>query len=55
MCPYALWKIEFEEFSAIKDVFLYLISVESAPDMKQLLPVNSYKDHVFSIVILENI
>jgi hypothetical protein len=45
-------KIEFKEYSAIEDIFLYLISVESAPDMKQLLPVSSYKGYVFSIVPL---
>jgi hypothetical protein len=35
-------KFEFEQFSTIEDVFLYLVSV--APYMKQLLPVSSYKD-----------
>ncbi len=43
-------KFEFEEFSAIEDVFMYLVSV--APYMKQVLPVSSYKGYVFSIVPL---
>lgn len=43
-------KFEFEEFSTIEDVFLYLVSV--APYMKQVMPVSSYKGYVFSIVPL---
>jgi len=43
-------KFEFEQFSTIEDVFLYLVSV--APYMKQLLPVSSYNGYVFSIVPL---
>jgi hypothetical protein len=43
-------KFEFEEFSTVEDVFLYLVSV--APYMKQVLPVSSYKGYVFSIVPL---
>jgi hypothetical protein len=43
-------KFEFEQFSTIEDVFMYLVSV--APYMKQLLPVSSYKGYVFSIVPL---
>ena len=43
-------KFEFEEFSSIEDVFLYLVSV--APYMKQLMPVSSYKGYVFSIIPL---
>ena len=43
-------KFEFEQFSTIEDVFLYLVS--AAPYMKQLLPVSSYKGYVFSIVPL---
>lgn len=43
-------RFEFEEFSAIEDVFMYLVSV--APYMKQVLPVSSYKGYVFSIVPL---
>jgi hypothetical protein len=43
-------KFEFEEFSTIEDVFLYLVSV--APYMKQVLPVSSYKGYIFSLVPL---
>src|ERR671925_346482 len=43
-------KFEFEEFSSVEDVFVYLISI--APYMKQVLPVSSYKGYVFSIVPL---
>jgi hypothetical protein len=43
-------KFEYEEFSTVEDVFLYLVSV--APYMKQVLPVSSYKGYVFSIVPL---
>lgn len=43
-------KFEFEEFSSIEDVFLYLVSV--APYMKQVLPVSSYKGYIFSLVPL---
>ena len=45
-----LVKFEFEQFSTIEDVFLYLVSV--APYMKQVLPVSSYKGYVFSLVPL---
>jgi hypothetical protein len=45
-----LVKFEFEEFSTIEDVFLYLVAV--APYMKQVLPVSSYKGYVFSLVPL---
>ena len=43
-------KFEFEEFMAIEDVLLYLVSV--APYGKQVLPVSSYKRYIFSIVPL---
>src|SRR3989475_13266561 len=43
-------KFEFEEFSTVEDVFLYLVSV--APYMKQVMPVSSYKGYIFSIVPL---
>ncbi len=39
---------EFEEFETIEDVLVYLVSV--APYMKQILPISSYKDYVFSMV-----
>lgn len=43
-------KFEFEEFATIEEVFLYLVSV--APYMKQVMPISSYKDYIFSIVPL---
>ena len=45
-----LVKFEFEQFSTIEDVFLYLVA--GAPYMKQVLPVSSYKGYVFSLVPL---
>ena len=48
-----LVKFEFEEFSTIEDVFLYLVAV--APYMKQVLPVSSYKGYVFSLVPLTSL
>ena len=45
-------KIEFEEYSDIEDIFLYLIAVEYTPEMKHLLPVSLYKGYVFSIIPL---
>jgi hypothetical protein len=50
MCRNKLVKIEFEEYSAIEDIFLYLIAVEYTPEVKHLLPVSLYKGYVFSIV-----
>lgn len=45
-----MMKFEFEEFAAVEDVFLYLVSV--APYMKQVMPISSYKGYIFSIVPL---
>jgi len=45
-------KIEFEEYSTIEDIFLYLIATEYTPEVKQLIPVSLYKGYVFSIVPL---
>ena len=45
-------KIEFEEYSTIEDIFLYLIATEYIPEVKHLLPVTLYKGYVFSIVPL---
>jgi hypothetical protein len=45
-------KIEFEEYSTIEDIFLYLIATEYTPEVKQLLPVSLYKGYVFSILPL---
>jgi hypothetical protein len=43
-------KFEFEQFSTIEDVFLYLVA--AAPYMKQVLPISSYRGYVFSLVPL---
>jgi hypothetical protein len=43
-------KIEFEEYSTIEDIFIYLIATEYIPEVKHLLPVSLYKGYVFSIV-----
>ena len=45
-----MMKFEFEEFTAVEDIFLYLVSV--APYMKQVMPVSSYKGYIFSLVPL---
>ena len=41
-------KFEYEEFSTVEDLFLYMASI--APYMKQLLPITYYKGYLFSIV-----
>jgi hypothetical protein len=46
-------KFEFEEFTSVEEVFMYLVSV--APYMKQILPVSSYRGYLFSIVPLSPI
>lgn len=43
-------KIEYEEFDAIEDVFLFMAS--AAPPMKNTMPVNSYKGYVMSFIPL---
>src|SRR5574339_590474 len=45
-----MMKFEFEEFAAVEDVLLYLVSV--APYMKQVMPISSYRGYIFSIVPL---
>ena len=45
-------KSEFEEYSTIEDIFLYLIATEYTPEVKQLLAVTLYKGYVFSIAPL---
>ena len=42
--------IEYEEFDSIEDIFMYMSSV--APPMKNTMPINSYKDYVFSFIPL---
>jgi hypothetical protein len=43
-------KFEYEEFSTVEEVFLYLVSV--APYGKQVMPVSSYKGYIFAIIPL---
>jgi hypothetical protein len=43
-------KFEFEEYSTVEEVFLYLASI--APYMKQVLPVSSYRGYIFFILPL---
>ena len=38
-------KFEFEEFTAVEDVLLYLVSV--APYMKQVMPISCTRDIFF--------
>jgi len=42
--------VEYEEFDSVKDIFRYMTS--AAPPMKNTLPINSYKDYVFSFIPL---
>jgi hypothetical protein len=46
-------KFEFEEFSSIEDLFLYMASI--APYMKQVLPITQYKGYLLSIIPLSQI
>ncbi len=41
---------EFEEFDSPEDIFLYMSTM--APPMKNVLPINSYKGYIFSIIPL---
>ena len=41
---------EFEEFDSPEDIFVYMSTI--APPMKNMLPINSYKGYVFSIIPL---
>lgn len=42
--------IEYEEFETVEEILLYMASV--APPMKNMMPINSYKGYVFSIIPL---
>ena len=44
--------IEYEEFNSIEDLFLYLACV--ATPMKNILPINSYKGYICSIIPLSH-
>lgn len=41
---------EFEEFDSPEDIFLYMSTM--APPMKNMLPINSYKGYIFSMIPL---
>ena len=43
-------KFEFEEFGSPEDIFVYMATM--APPMKNMLPINSYKGYVFSMIPL---
>lgn len=43
-------KFEFEEFGAVEDIFIYMSTM--APPMKNMLPINSYKGYIFSLIPL---
>jgi hypothetical protein len=42
--------IEYEEFSTIEDILMYMSSV--APPMKNTMPINSYKGYVCAFIPL---
>ena len=42
--------IEYEEFDSVEDLFLYMACV--AQPMKSVLPINSYKGYICSIIPL---
>jgi len=44
--------IEFEEFDSIEDIFLYMACL--ATPMKNVLPINSYKGYICSIIPLSH-
>jgi len=41
---------EFEEFDCPEDIFIYMSTM--APPMKNMLPINSYKGYIFSMIPL---
>ena len=44
--------IEYEEFDSVEDLFLYMACV--ATPMKNVLPINSYKGYICSIIPLNH-
>ena len=42
--------VEYEEFDSIEDIFLYMACI--AQPMKSVLPINSYKGYICSIIPL---
>jgi hypothetical protein len=45
-----MMSFEFEEFNSPEDIFLYMSTI--APPMKNMLPINSYKGYIFSLIQL---
>ena len=45
-------EVEFEEFDTVEEVFLYMACVASP--MKNILPINSYKGYICSIIPLSH-
>ncbi len=45
-----MMNFEFEEFDSPEDIFVYMSTM--APPMKNMLPINSYKGYVFTIIPL---
>ena len=41
---------EFEEFESPEDIFLYMSAI--APPMNNMLPINSYRGYIFSMIPL---
>lgn len=41
---------EFEEFDTVEDIFMYMSTI--APPMKNMMPINSYKGYIFTIIPL---
>ena len=44
--------VEFEEFGSVEDIFQYMASI--ATPMKNILPINSYKGYICSIIPLSH-
>jgi len=44
--------VEFEEFDSVEELFLYMACVASP--MKNILPINSYKGYICSIIPLSH-
>ena len=44
--------MEYEEFDSIEDIFLYMACI--AQPMKSVLPINSYKGYICSIIPLSH-
>ena len=44
--------VEFEEFDTVEEIFLYMACVASP--MKNILPINSYKGYICSIIPLSH-